>query len=93
MFKEGSEDFKDIIWTQRVGSMKSSKKQKKINDAYKGYERLDLNKRTVAFIKDRMDGLSYANIGKKYGYSRQYIHQELRQVRLMLGTEGAGAED
>lgn len=93
MFKEGSKDFKDIIWTPRVGVMKSPQKQKKINDAYKGYERLDLNKRTVAFIKDRMDGLSYANIGKKYGCSRQYIHQELRQVRLMLGTEGAGAED
>lgn len=85
--KENSEDFKDLVWTAGSGRMCSPSKMDEVRKAYAGYERLDLDEKTKNLIKGRLEGLSYAKIGQQYGYTRQYVHQTLKQVRITLGTE------
>lgn len=39
------------------------------------------SRRMVAIVEHRVKGLSLAEIGRKYGISRQRVHQVLRKAR------------
>ena len=85
--KENSEDFKDLVWTEVSRKMRSPAKLDKLKKEYKGYERLNLEEKKKCLVEGRMEGLSYAKIGQQYGYTKQYVHQVLKEVKIALGTD------
>lgn len=87
--KENSEDFKDLVWTEVSRKMRSPAKLDEVRKAFAGYEQLDLDEKTKNLIKGRLEGLSYAKIGQQYGYTKQYVHQILKdiKIKIALGTD------